>query len=185
MYFWRYLWKTLGFYSQQEGDWGWFWQNPSTPKLVTTSYLKRSSRIFWQIELHFSIYLTDISKMWSNIQIGQETWFKGMNRRMSDCFWQRKRLLIHPSNFGTVNSWETHHFVSDCPQEVNGLRIRSAWWDWKERACHLLLEQEIHRLWIQVPLNGKDVLCTSLDHSKTQAILALPYNMVDLQIGSH
>ena len=28
---------------------------------------------------------------------------------------------------------------------------------------------------VQVLLSGKDVLCTSLDHSKTQAILAIPY----------
>ena len=38
------------------------------------------------------------------------------------------------------------------------------------------------------PLSGKDILCTSLDRSKTQAILAIPsipYYMVAFQVGSH
>ena len=33
--------------------------------------------------------------MWSNIQIAQEAWFRRMDWRMSDCFWQGQRLLVH------------------------------------------------------------------------------------------
>ena len=123
--------------------------------------------------------------MWSNIQIAQKTWFRGMDWRMSDCFWQSQRLLIHPSNFGTANSWETPHFIFNYPWEVNELRIRLTWRNQKERACHLLSEQKIHKIWIQIPLGGKDVLCISLDCSKAQAIPAILYYMVDLQAGSY
>ena len=47
------------------------------------------------------------------------------------------------------------------------------------------LSKKIHRTQIQVPLDGKDVLCISLDRSKAPTIPAMPYYMVDFQVGSH
>ena len=108
-----------------------------------------------------------------------------MDGRMSDCFWQSQILLIYPSNFGTANSWETSHPVFDYSWKVNGLCVRPTWRDWKERACHLLLEQKIHKIRIQVPFNGKNMLYIGLDRSKTQAILVIPYYVVNFQVGSH
>ena len=100
-------------------------------------------------------------------------------------FSTKLKTICPPSNFGTTYSWEALYFVFDYPWEDNGLHIRPTWQDWKKRARHLLPKQKVHRVRVQIPLDGKDVLCTSLDRSKTHAILDIPYYVVDFQIRSH
>ena len=120
--------------------------------------------------------------MWSNIQIAQKAWFRGMDWRMSDCPWQSQSTppILVPPILG-----KPLIFVFNCPREVNGLCIRPTWGNQKEKACHLLPEQKIHRIWIQVPPGGKDMMCNRLDCSKAQTIFVIPFYLVDLQIGSH
>ena len=55
----------------------------------------------------------------------------------------------------------------------------------KEHAIYYYLSKKFTDYESKYPLSGKDVLCTSLDRSKTKAIHVIPYYVIDFQIGSH
>ena len=122
--------------------------------------------------------------MWSNIQITQEPWFRGVDWRISDCFRQSQRLLIHTSNLGTTSSKKTLHFVFDCPWEVNGLRIRPTWRDWKKEHAIYYLSKKFTEY--ESKYSPMEKMCCALvwllrDSGNT----CYTYHMVNFQVGSH
>ena len=120
-----------------------------------------------------------------NIQNAPKTQFGQMEWRMPNNIRQGERIPYKCTSVGTTCSRETFDPILDNAWKVNGMRFGITWWNWMQRASHLLPEQEIHRLWVKVLIIGKDVLRASIDSSKTQAIHALPHHMAYCKIGPH
>ena len=108
-----------------------------------------------------------------------------MGWRMPSSVWQGEGLSYQPTCVGATCSREAFDTVLNCAWKIDGMRLGATWRDRAQGTSHLLLEQEIHGLWVKVFTIGKYVLRTSMGSSKAQVVHALPHHLAYCKVKSH
>lgn len=99
-----------------------------------------------------------------------------MDERLLDNVWQSQIISVQPISVGTTCLKEAP-LVSDDPWKIHGLCIEETWQNKKKRPSHLLPEQEIHKLWVQVLVAREDVLCFGLDNTKSKVAHVVSHHL--------
>ncbi|RDY11701.1 hypothetical protein CR513_03582, partial [Mucuna pruriens] len=71
--------------------------------------------------------------------------------------------------------------LHDNAGRINGLYLGARRCLWKERAIHLVSQQEIHKLRTKIPNTRANLLCSSLDSKKAKKVHASLYYMAHIQ----
>ena len=144
-----------------------------------------SQRILRMAKLHCQIHFLPDFYLWTNLQITEERSSSQIEWWMPSCLWQDQGIFIRTSHPDDSSWRKTSDYVFDCIREFNEVCVGPTWRVWPKRACNILPEQKVYRLWNQIFTARENLLCSGMSCSPSKTIYVNSYHSIDFKDGSN